>query len=56
MQQQRFWEVDLLVLLRRGLENMVTLLQIAVLMAILSLPVVIPTLLIWWYQVVTGKP
>ena len=56
MQQQRFWEVDLLVLLRRCLEDLTTLLQFCLLFAVFSLPVVIPTLLIWWSQVVTGRP
>ena len=47
-QQQHFWEVDLIELVKRWAEDMKTFLLTVLLFLGLSLPVVIPTLILWY--------
>lgn len=47
-QQQRFWEVDLIELVKTWAEDMKTFLLTVLLFLGLSLPVVIPTLILWY--------
>jgi hypothetical protein len=56
MRQQRFWEVDLIALVRSWLADLLTLAQFVIVFMALALPVVIPGLLMWWFQVATGRP
>ncbi len=47
-QQQNFWDVDLVALFRVWVDDMGTFLLTALTFAGLSLPVVIPTLILWY--------
>lgn len=47
-QQQNFWDVDLIALFRVWVDDMGTFLLTALTFAGLSLPVVIPTLILWY--------
>ncbi|MDP2369920.1 hypothetical protein [Rhodoferax sp.] len=46
--QQRFWNVDLIEVAKMWGRDMSTFLQTALLFAFLALPVVIPTLILWY--------
>ena len=46
--KQNFWEVDLVELARIWIDDMQTFLLTALIFAGLSLPVVIPTLILWY--------
>ena len=46
--QQRFWEVDLVELVKRWLEDMGTFLLTAITFVGLALPVIIPIVILWW--------
>jgi len=48
MRKQRFWNVDLIELFRLWISDMGTFLLTAVMFAGLSLPIVIPTLILWY--------
>lgn len=48
MRKQRFWNVDLIELFRLWISDMGTFLLTALMFAGLSLPVVIPTLILWY--------
>lgn len=48
MKQQNFWDVDLNELLKLWIDDMGTFLLTALTFAALSLPVVIPTLILWY--------
>lgn len=48
MQKQRFWNVDLIELFRLWISDMGTFLLTALMFAGLSLPIVIPTLILWY--------
>jgi hypothetical protein len=46
--QQHFWNVDLIELVKMWGRDMSTFLQTALLFAFLAMPVVIPTLILWY--------
>ena len=46
--QQHFWNVDLIELVKMWGRDMATFLQTALLFAFLAMPVVIPTLILWY--------
>jgi hypothetical protein len=48
MRKQRFWNVDLIELFRLWISDMGTFLLTALMFVGLSLPVVIPTLILWY--------
>ncbi len=48
MKKQSIWEVDLIELLRMWMSDMSTFLMTALMFAGLSLPVVIPALIMWY--------
>lgn len=48
MRKQRFWNVDLIELFRLWISDMETFLLTALMFVGLSLPVVIPTLILWY--------
>lgn len=48
MKKQRFWNVDLFELLRLWISDMGTFLMTALMFVALSLPVVIPALIMWY--------
>ncbi|MCY7304912.1 MAG: hypothetical protein LH632_01945 [Rhodoferax sp.] len=48
MKQPRFWEVDLVLLLKIWAADMGTLLLTAVAFAAMAVPVIIPTLILWY--------
>ena len=48
MKQQRFWEVDLLLLLKIWIADMGTFLLTAVAFVGMAIPVIIPILILWW--------
>lgn len=48
MRKQRFWNVDLIELFRLWISDMETFLLTALMFAGLSLPIVIPTLILWY--------
>jgi hypothetical protein len=48
MRKQRFWNVDLIELFRLWISDMATFLLTALMFAGLSLPVVIPTIILWY--------
>ena len=56
MQGQHFWSQDIRVLMRRWIAGILTLSQVLIIFGMLSLTVVIPGLLMWWFQVATGHP
>lgn len=47
-QEQRFWNVDLIELVKMWGRDMSTFLQTALLFAFLAMPVLIPTLILWY--------
>lgn len=48
MKQERFWNVDLGVLLRIWIDDMGTFLLTALIFVGLALPVIVPTLILWF--------
>ena len=47
-QQEHFWNVDLIELVKMWGRDIATFLQTALMFAFLALPVVIPTLILWF--------
>jgi len=52
MKQQNFWDVDLIELFKLWIDDMGTFLLTALTFAALSLPVVIPTLILWYLSTI----
>ena len=52
----RFWEVDLLEWAKQTLIDLFLLAQFTSVCLFLTLPVVIPGLLMWGFQILTGRP
>src|SRR5450830_1480761 len=52
----RFWEVDLLEWAKQTLIDLFVLAQFTSVFLFLTLPVVIPGLLMWGFQILTGRP
>lgn len=52
MKEERFWNVDLGLLLKIWFDDMGTFLLTALTFAGLSLPVVIPTLILWYLSAI----
>jgi len=48
MTKQRFWQVDLVELFKQWLRDMETFLMTGLMFLILSMPVVIPALILWY--------
>ncbi len=48
MKQPRFWEVDLVLLLKIWVSDMGTFLLTAVAFMAMAIPVIIPTLILWY--------
>ncbi|MFT6591598.1 MAG: hypothetical protein ACI9I0_001472 [Rhodoferax sp.] len=55
MKSQRFWEVDLLLLCKQWLSDLSTFLMTLVMFLFLSLPVVIPTLVMWYLSAINWR-
>lgn len=53
---EHFWNRDLGELLKEALSGVWTLTQTLVMFSMLALPVVIPGLLMWLTQIITGQP
>lgn len=51
MKQQRFWNVDLIVVFKDWLQQMWTFLLTLLTFLALSLPVAISAFILWWYGV-----
>lgn len=56
MNNKRFWDEDLRVWARQCLADLVTLVLFVAVFMTLTLPVVVPGLLLWWFQQITGRP
>lgn len=54
--QLRFWEVDLIEWAKQTLMDLFVLAQFTSVFLFLTLPVVIPGLLMWGFQLLTGRP
>lgn len=52
MKTQRFWEVDLLLLCKQWLSDLSTFFMTLVMFLFLSLPIVIPTLVLWYLSAI----
>ena len=48
MKQERFWEVDLLVLLRNWWNDIAIFIATALTFVVLAMPVIIPALIMWF--------
>ena len=55
MKQQHFWNVDLVELFKIWIDDMQTFLLTALTFVGLSLPVVIPTLILWYLSSIDWK-
>lgn len=49
---QRFWRVDLIDLVREWASDMSTFLRTALMFVVLSLPVIIPMLILWYLSAI----
>ena len=52
MKTQRFWEVDLVLLCKQWLSDLSTFFMTLVMFLFLSLPIVIPTLVLWYLSAI----
>lgn len=50
MKKQSIWTVDLIELLRRWLSEMLAFFETALMFLVISLPVVISALILWYYM------
>lgn len=48
MKRQRFWNVDLIQLFKQWANDMATFFMTALMFVVLSLPVIIPALVMWY--------
>jgi hypothetical protein len=55
MKQQRFWNVDLVVLFKQWFADMGTLLLTALAFVGMAIPVIIPTLILWYLYSIDFK-
>ena len=55
MKQQRFWDVDLVELFKIWIADMGTFLLTALTFVGLALPVIIPTLILWYLYTIDWK-
>ncbi len=55
MKPQRFWDVDLLVLVKIWIADMGTLLLTAIAFVGMAMPVIIPTLILWYLYSIDFK-
>ncbi|MBK6651541.1 MAG: hypothetical protein IPG42_18750 [Betaproteobacteria bacterium] len=56
IQDLHFWEMDVRDLFKLWFAGFWTLTQVMMLFSMLALPVIIPGLLMWFYQYMTGTP
>ncbi|MDD0839926.1 hypothetical protein PSQ40_15180 [Curvibacter sp. HBC61] len=56
MKTKRFWDEEIRVWARQCLSDLLTLVLFVAGFMTLTLPVVVPGVLMWWFQLVTGRP
>lgn len=56
MQKQRFWQVDLIELLKQWFMEIKVFLMTGLMFMVLSLPVVIPALIMWYLLSINWSP
>ncbi len=56
MQKQRFWQVDLVELLKQWFMEIRVFLMTGLMFMVLSLPVVIPALIMWYLLSINWSP
>lgn len=56
MQKQRFWQVDLIELLKQWYMEIKVFLMTGLMFMVLSLPVVIPALIMWYLLSINWSP